>query len=672
MQNKYAFAAARLLVVMLSCFCLPLLAKDAASYAVVKSSKQWLVMADKVPLSVTYWFPKPTYPGERFSTILEVLPYRKDDSFFERDANIQGYFARHGFVVARVDVRGTGSSKGVLPPREYSDIELQDIREIIEQLAKKPWSNGRIGMQGISWGAFNSLMTAMKNPPALKGLLVAHGSEDLYANDIHQIDGALHIDIFSLEIDTDNAFPLSPSYPIDAEYFKDRFNQIPSIFNYLQHQRDGVFWQKHSIANDYSSIQIPVYAFGSLLDGYRDFAINLFNHLKSFVKIEIGPQNHAWPTGKGEDWKNKAVRWWKTVLNQENTGILDEPRMRVFIRDPVHPTMTATQGYYAQFFPPKTKTTNMILLLKNDKQLATKLEGGAKPVFDSLVYRPAGGKGVLNWWGETTPDMQNADKDALVYDSNVLTKDSVVLGNPRVELNVAASAPLADWIVRLEDVFPDGRVAFITGGLINGAQRVSRVLPTAILKNQFFRLKFPLHFTTWRFKAGHRIRVSVSNAQFPMIWPTPYSMVTQLAVNDGTSYMELPIIVNVPPEDKIHKEEVILAPPAFNVKQNKKGDWLASSSEGYRVKLPDDASYQCHYTVTYKVSNADPAKVSFIGYGNDTVNLPKQNRKIEVQFTLKIDSDKQFFHVKAVRRLLQNGRILKTKTWQQNIPRDFQ
>src|SRR3954462_7397922 len=110
----------------------------------------WLRMPDGVRLAVTYWRPRPRTPGERFPVLLEYLPYRKEDSFYQRDYPLYSWFVRRGFIMAKVDIRGTGSSEGHLPPREYSDEEQADGDAIIAQLARLPNSNGGVGMWGIS------------------------------------------------------------------------------------------------------------------------------------------------------------------------------------------------------------------------------------------------------------------------------------------------------------------------------------------------------------------------------------------------------------------------------------------------------------------------------------------------------------------------------------------
>ena len=163
--------------------------------------------------------------------------------------------------------------------REYADAELDDLEQVITQLAAKSWSNGNVGMMGKSWAGFNAIMTAMRRPPALKAILVADASQDLYRNDIHYIDGILHYDIWALEMEADAIAPRYPDYELDAAYFRDRFDRPPWTITYLRHQRDGDWWQRgRSLQSDWGALDVPVYAIGGLQDGYRDYVIDLLDH----------------------------------------------------------------------------------------------------------------------------------------------------------------------------------------------------------------------------------------------------------------------------------------------------------------------------------------------------------------------------------------------------------
>ena len=140
-------------------------------------------------------------PEDKFPAILEYLPYRKDDWTLSRDWDLHLYWVRRGYVTARVDIRGTGASEGSPPDREYSDQEQQDGLEVIDWLSKQPWSNGNVGMMGISWGGFNAIQMAQRHPPALKAIIAVCATEELFHDDIHYIDGLMHVDEFEPAMD---------------------------------------------------------------------------------------------------------------------------------------------------------------------------------------------------------------------------------------------------------------------------------------------------------------------------------------------------------------------------------------------------------------------------------------------------------------------------------------
>src|SRR6202035_3885603 len=105
--------------------------------------------------------------------LLEYLPYRKDDAMLARDHDLYAYMARAGYAGARVDIRGTGRSGGTLPGGEYTETEQRDGETVIAWLASQPWCTGAVGMWGISWGGFNSIQIASRQPapPALKAII---------------------------------------------------------------------------------------------------------------------------------------------------------------------------------------------------------------------------------------------------------------------------------------------------------------------------------------------------------------------------------------------------------------------------------------------------------------------------------------------------------------------
>src|SRR5579871_1234328 len=160
-------------------------------------------MPDGVRLAATLYMPADLKPGERLPALLEYLPYRKDDDQLMEDFSHQAYFARHGYVGVRVDIRGFGNSEGRVPPREYSQQEQEDGERVIAWLARQKWSNGAVGMLGISWGGFNAIQMAMRGPPALKAILAVDATEALFTEDTHYIDGIMHFDEYQIQTDLD-------------------------------------------------------------------------------------------------------------------------------------------------------------------------------------------------------------------------------------------------------------------------------------------------------------------------------------------------------------------------------------------------------------------------------------------------------------------------------------
>src|SRR6202046_5496144 len=193
----------------------------------VRLEKTWIPMKDGVRLAATLYMPANPKAGEHFPALLEYLPYRKDDDEAVRDYGTHSYFARRGFVGARVDIRGFGESEGVPPDREYSAQEQRDGEEVIAWLARQPWSNGKVGMLGISWGGFNSIQMALRKPPALKAILAVAATEELFTEDVHDIDGVFHFDEFELTMDLDQGRTGAPDFTLDEAVLGPRMDSMP-------------------------------------------------------------------------------------------------------------------------------------------------------------------------------------------------------------------------------------------------------------------------------------------------------------------------------------------------------------------------------------------------------------------------------------------------------------
>ena len=678
----------------------------------VAMEEAWIPMADGVRLAADIWRPAaPPAPGRgdggvakgRFPVLLEYLPYRKTEARGERYP-LYAYFVRRGYVVARVDIRGTGNSEGTLIPYEYSDIENADGDRVIAWLAKQAWSTGRVGMFGISWGGFNSIHMAMRRPPALKAIIAVDATDDLYQDDVHFMDGVMHVDSWEMSQDLANAMPGAPDYVIDEKYFAERFDQPPWMLTYKRQQRDGPFWDRTTLKVRYDAIAVPSLLVGGWYDGYRDSVPRMLEHLKAPVKAIVGAWNHTFPhepyPKPGFEFRHEAVRWFDNWLKDRDTGVMQEPRLAVYVRDwhPPGPYLETAPGHWRfEDGWPLARVVERTLWPRPDRALAASAPAESA---ERLRYVPTSGVeagGPVMWFGDVAPDQRPTDAYSLVYDTPPLDADLEILGLPRALLRVSADAPQADWFVRLNDVAPDGTDTLVAAAGQNGAHRLSARDPQAIEPGRPFPLDIELHFTSWIFPKGHRIRFAVSNAQWPMLWPTPYAMTTTLHLGAGATRIVLPV---VPPGDGAGAGPGRSGPPAPDFLPIEADDARLPGFEpidlgtpsGYgeissvernprtgaaRVVATNDSAHRYPWgeehdteTITHEANDNHPETVSVRGEYGTTVKL--KDRTLRFESVVVWTSDRGTFRYSGTRRLLRDGALVREKSWEQAIPRDHQ
>lgn len=651
----------------------------------VRMETAWIPMKDGIRLAATLYMPDGTRTGEHFPALLEYLPYRKDDGTAAGDYPKHSYFARRGYVSVRVDIRGFGASEGAPPEREYSEQEQVDGEQVIHWLAHQPWSNGNVGMFGISWGGFSALQMAMRNPPELKAVLAVDATAELFHDDVHYIDGMAHIDEFELNMDMAEGWTAAPDYTLDEKVLGPRFDSPPWSLLYLKHQHDGPFWRDR--VRPLSEIKIPSFLIGGLLDGYRDNIPDMLMQSKGPVKAIVGPWNHTFPydaaPGPQIEWRDQAVRWWDYWLKGRDTGVLNDPRLAIYMQHwhPPDPNLATVPGEWRRenTWPP-SGMRQAFLFLQADHTLSGAV---SIPVVHQLKYIPSVGVEAGFWWGELLSDPRPVDAFSLVYDSAPLTEEVAILGRPRALLQASADASLADWFARLSDVAPDGTVTQITGAGINGAQRDSMTDPKDLEPGKVYALDIEMHLTSWVFPVGHRIRVAISNALWPMVLPTPYNMTTSLQLGgESGSRLALPVV-------PVHGA----AAPEFSTPQPTEerkdiqsegfpwpGEWTVERDEaGHRTtvhwKGKDGATYPWgketdYENLTFEADDAHPEICSTKGEAESIFEL--KDRTLTWRGHLSVTTDRKNFYYKYVRELLKDGRMFKQKTWEETIARDRQ
>lgn len=651
----------------------------------VRMENAWIPMKDGVRLAATFYMPDGAKAGEKFPALLEYLPYRKDDCTAAEDYSKHTYFARRGYVSVRVDIRGFGASEGTPPEREYSEQEQQDGEEVIAWLAHQSWSNGYVGMFGISWGGFTALQMAMRHAPGLKAILAVDATAELFHDDVHYVDGIAHIDEFELNMDMAEGWVGAPVYALDEKVLGPRFDSAPWSLLYLKHQHDGPFWRAR--VRPLSEITTPSFLIGGLQDGYRDNIPDMLMQSKAPIKAIVGPWNHTFPNdadfGPRLEWRDQAVRWFDYWLKGRDTGVTTDPRLVIFVQHwhPPDPNLQEVPGEWRRedVWPPQS-AKDTTLFMQGSHSLT---DSPAARDTHQLKYIPTIGVEAGFWWGELLSDPRPADAFSLVYDSAPLDSEVAILGRPHALLDASATATQADWFARLSDVAPDGTVTQITGAGLNGAQRNSMSEPRDLEPGRVYPLDIAMHLTSWVFPKGHRIRVAISNALWPMMLPTPYAMTTSLELGGDTgSRIVLPIVpLHGAPAPEF-------SPPQPSEERSDMrsegfpwpGDWTVERDEarqkttvhwkgkdGYAYPWGTEKDFE---SLTYEGDDAHPETCSVRGEAESVFAL--QGRTLVWRGHLLVTTDQKNFYYKYTRELLKDGTLLKSKTWQEAIPRDHQ
>lgn len=643
-------------------------------------------MPDGVKLAATLYLP-PGADAAPVPVVLEYLPYRKDDSV-GRNLELNSYLTRRGIAGARVDIRGTGNSEGELPEGEYTEREQLDAEAVIAWLAGQPWCTGAVGMWGISWGGFNSIQIAMRQPPppALKAIIAVEASDDMFHDDVHYIDGLLHLDEYSVMIDQLNMLPPSPDYPLDEEVLARRFDSEPWLLTWLGQQQDGPYWRRNSLRTDYSRLAVPAFLITGWWDGYRDSVFRMTQNAHAPVRALIGPWNHTWPhiavPGPAVEWRGHAVRWWDHWLKGIDTGLLDEPMADVYVQTwrPPDPDLTVLPGFWrSEDALPPGRARQQVLYCGSAGSLA------AEPGPDGslqLRYVPSAGVEAGHWWGELTVDQRGADAYSLVFDSAPLADDLEILGFCQVEIHGGADVSPLNWFARLSDVAPDGTTTLVAGGGRSDRADPMRDPPSPLpggSEAQPDWLPLQLHACSWVFPRGHRIRLAISNAMWPMIWPTPHPGVATVRLGATGTRLVLPVVGAgdrpVPAFADIEPGEELpdvtswgeVLPVRWTLVRDDKGvasiSWRGTAGNEYPWGRVVDEEY-----LRYEVADGRPADASARGEARTEVHLP--DRLLVFSSALDLDGDAESLRYRFRRELRRDGLLVRERSWERRFRRD--
>ncbi len=515
----------------------------------------WIPLADGAQLAARLWMPDGA-DEKPVPAILEYLPYRKRDGTCLRDESTYPVFADAGYAGVRVDIRGNGESDGVFDD-EYSPRELAEGVDIIAWIASQPWCDGTVGMMGISWGGFNALQIAALRPPALKAIISIATTVDRFNDDIHYKGGAL-LSANLAWAATMLCYAARPPDPaIVGERWRDmwlqRLKGQPLLLDtWLEHQTRDAYWRHGSIGEDWAAIEAATLIIAGWADGYRNAPAAAAANLKAPVKALVGPWIHKYPHFAAPkpraDFHTEALAWWDRWLKGKPNGADQWPAYRAYITEGIRPSHHRAHDpgrWVAEPVWPSPNVQARQFGLHGRGQLVA---GSGRAAVGALaaICSPldtgvmAGEFFTLAPNGDLAADQRADDAGSLVFETDVLVEPLQLLGRPRLTLRVAIDAPVGTLIARVVDVHPDGAAHRVSFGVLNLTHRIDQANPSPMRPGEPETVTLVLDECGHRWRAGHRLRLAISTAYWPMLLPPPTAITATLEL--AGCALELPVL----------------------------------------------------------------------------------------------------------------------------------
>lgn len=670
----------------------------------VRIVEDWITLSDGTRLWMKAWRP---VTDEPVPAILEYLPYRAGDWTAPRDHERHPFYAGHGYASIRVDIRGHGNSEGV-PGDEYDLQEHADGVEVINWIASQDWCTGKVGMFGISWGGFNSLQLASLQPEPLKAIVTTCSTDDRYDNDVHYLGGSmLGVDMHAWAATMLAFESRPPDKRVWGEKWKDQWlyrleRMEPFIDTWMSHQTRDDYWRHGSVCEDYSKLDAAVMAVGGWFDPYRDTVLRLVENLSDLgknVRGLIGPWSHQYPDrdlrpGPHIDFLGETLRWWDQWLKGEETGIMDEPLLRAWITESVRPASVYEEmpgRWVAENAWPSPNVTATAYPLSGAAiapAIAVTTDGAVVASAQDVGmaagrYFPFGNEADL-------PIDQRADDGrSVVFDYRV-DEPIDILGNAALKLRLTANAPKGQVYVRLNDVAPDGSSTLITRGNLNLTSRSGRDRIDPFPVGHYEEVTVPLAGVGYHLPAGHALRVAISTAYWPWVWPqaTP----TEVTIDLSASRLELPQRASGD-EVRAADAHVVFGPPCqpepLAVEYPEAGQAGSKRPErlvcrdvaametslqvdpaygGTRV-YPDGLHFDEDSVERYWISWNDPTSARTESEWKIGLRRPDLDWDASLEATTRVRCDAENFYTESIVTCREGDEIVFERTWNRTIER---
>lgn len=510
-------------------------------------------MRDGVVLKADLY--RPSGPG-RYPVVLQRTAYGKSTQTASGMLNALRA-AEEGYAVVIQDSRGRYASDGEWTP---FFCEIEDGYDTVEWCAAQAWSDGNVGMYGMSYVGATQWLAAISSPPSLRCIFPVNTAGDYFDGWIYQ-GGALYLGFTAAWAAQFLAEPhLAKMGLPDVDRAKEAaklmsglgrlkrtlshlpLNELPWLslpglapyfYEWLKHPSRDDYWQKINILAHHDRITVPAFNFGGWYDlflagpmrnfaGLRKDAAN--ETARNGQKLIVGPWAHNSPSvsltgernfGLGATLvlEDLQLRWFDHWLKGKDSGLMKEPRVRLYVmghgwRD--EDEWPIDRSEQRDFFLHSGGRANG---LNGDGKLSE--DGQTEEPPDLYFYNPLNPVGSIGAGGVWDQRPVEAQTDVLVFTSAPLKQPLEVTGNVRLVLHAATTVTDTDFYAKLVDVAPDGYAMNLCDGILRARYRDSMSEPKALEPGFPYELEIDMTMTSNLFAAGHCVRLEVTSSCFP-------------------------------------------------------------------------------------------------------------------------------------------------------------